>query len=59
MLYDSLDDIRIESPVQSPINTFKRSLSHTDTTQFPNSMTTWYQQICPSPEHIEQGIRHP
>ncbi|VVC34989.1 Hypothetical protein CINCED_3A002661 [Cinara cedri] len=55
MLYDSFDDI--ESSVQSPVHTLKRSLSYVDTTQsvFPPSTTTWYQQSCSSPAHSEQG----
>lgn len=58
MLYDSFDDI--ESSVQSPVHTLKRSLSYVDTSQsvFPPSTTTWYQQSCSSPAHSEQGLFH-
>lgn len=58
MLYDSFDDI--ESSVQSPVHTLKRSLSYVDTTQsvFTPSTTTWYQQSCSSPAHSEQGLNH-
>lgn len=56
MLYDSFDDV--ESVVQPPMSTLKRSLSYVDTTQpvHPSSTTTWLQQSSSSAAHSEHGM---
>lgn len=56
MLYDSFDDV--ESVIQPPMPTLKRSLSYVDTTQpvHPSSTTTWLQQSSSSAAHSEHGI---
>lgn len=56
MLYDSFDDV--ESIIQPPMPTLKRSLSYVDTTQPVNqsSTTTWLQQTSLSAAHSEHGI---
>lgn len=56
MLYDSFDDV--ESVIQPPLPTLKRSLSYVDTTQHvhPSSTTTWLQQSSSSAAHSEHGM---
>jgi len=56
MLYDSFDDV--ESIVQPPMPTLKRSLSYVDTTtqpMNPSSTTTWLQQSSSSAAHSDHG----
>lgn len=56
MLYDSFDDV--ESVVQPPMPTLKRSLSYVDTTAQPinpSSTTTWLQQSSSSAAHSDHG----
>ncbi|CAH1732677.1 patronin [Aphis gossypii] len=56
MLYDSFDDV--ESVVQPPMPTLKRSLSYVDTTTQPinpSSTTTWLQQSSSSAAHSDHG----
>lgn len=58
MLYDSFDDV--ESIIQPPMPTLKRSLSYVDTIQPVNqsSTTTWLQQTSLSAAHSEHGINY-
>ncbi|XP_025203346.1 patronin isoform X4 [Melanaphis sacchari] len=57
MLYDSFDDV--ESVVQPPMPTLKRSLSYVDTSTQPminaSSTTTWLQQSSSSAAHSDHG----
>ncbi|XP_022172106.1 patronin isoform X5 [Myzus persicae] len=56
MLYDSFDDV--ESVVQPPMPTLKRSLSYVDTTTQPvnlSSTTSWLQQSSSSAAHSDHG----
>ncbi|XP_050439779.1 patronin isoform X2 [Adelges cooleyi] len=55
MLYDSFDDV--ESVIQQPMPTLKRSLSYVDTSQstLAPSTTTWLQQSSSSAAHSEHG----